>query len=177
MYGELNDRELDALLKRHRYGRLAFTLDDELYIIPINYGYDGVRLYGQAPEGTKGHIPGGTEVEGMRQNPHVAFQVDEIEDPAHWRSVLLQGRFHELHDRAEKRAAFDLIVAQAGGGERSEVSWAVDIDHLVVFAIEITQRHGRFEQREAYGLRPGRKGPLPPVAGGGARAEAKDDQQ
>jgi nitroimidazol reductase NimA-like FMN-containing flavoprotein (pyridoxamine 5'-phosphate oxidase superfamily) len=141
----LSDQDIDTLLRRHRYGRLAFSLDEELYIIPINYAYDGVRLYGQAPIGTKGHVPGGTKIAGMRQNSRVALQVDEIEDPAHWRSVLLQGRYHELHDHEEKRAAFDRIVAQAGGGERSEVSWAMDIDHLVVFTIEVTQRHGRFE--------------------------------
>jgi len=162
VYGDLTEAEIDAVLGRHRYGRVAFTLDEEVYIIPINYAYDGNRLYGQAPEGTRGQIPGGTKVAGMRGNPHVAFQVDEIEDPAHWRSVLLQGRFHELHDRAGKEAAFERILAQAGGGERSEVSWALDIDHLVVFTIELTQRHGRFEQREAYSLRPLPKGPLPP---------------
>jgi nitroimidazol reductase NimA-like FMN-containing flavoprotein (pyridoxamine 5'-phosphate oxidase superfamily) len=166
MYGELRAAEIDALLKRHRYGRVAFTFNDELSIIPINYGYDGARLYGQAPRGATGQLPGGTKIAGMRQHPNVAFQVDEIEDPAHWRSVLLQGRFQELHDREEKRAAFGRILAQAGGGERSEVSWAVDLDHLLVFMIEIRQRHGRFEQREAYSVRPLPKGPLPPVSGG-----------
>ena len=165
MYGEMSAAEIDALLKRHRYGRVAFSLNGEVYVIPINYGYDGARLYGQAPEGTIGQMPGGTKIAGMRQNPHVAFQVDEIDDPAHWRSVLLQGRYHELHDRAEKQAAFERIVAQAGGGERSEVSWALDLDRLVVFTIEITQRHGCLEQREAYSLRPMPTGPLPPVPG------------
>jgi len=164
MYGELTAAEIDALLRRHRYGRVGFTLDDETYVIPINYGYDGACLFGQAPTGSKGQMPGGTKIAGMRQHPHVAFEVDEIQDRAHWRSVLLHGRFRELHGRAEKQAAFERIIAQADGGERSEVSWALDLDHLVVFTIEITQRHGRFEQREAYSLRPVSKGPLPPLA-------------
>jgi nitroimidazol reductase NimA-like FMN-containing flavoprotein (pyridoxamine 5'-phosphate oxidase superfamily) len=165
MYGELSAAEIDAVLNRHRYGRLVFTLDDESYAIPINYGYDGARLYCQAPVGAKGQIPGGTKLAGMRQNSHVAFQVDEIQDPAHWRSVLLQGRFHEVHDRAEKQAGFQRVVAQAGGGERSEVSWGLNLDQLVVFTIDITQRHGRFEQREAYDRRPLPKGPRPPILG------------
>src|ERR1700692_4646236 len=104
MYGELSSTDIEALLERHRYGRLGFTLDDEVYIIPINYAYDGHRLYCQAPAGSAGQMPGGTKVKGMRQNPHVAFEVDEIVDPAHWRSVLLQGRFHELHGTDERRA-------------------------------------------------------------------------
>jgi len=48
----------------------------------------------------------------MRHDPYVAFGVDEIEDPAHWRSVLLQGRFHELHDHAGEKAAFAQILAR-----------------------------------------------------------------
>jgi nitroimidazol reductase NimA-like FMN-containing flavoprotein (pyridoxamine 5'-phosphate oxidase superfamily) len=173
MYGELNSADIDAVLGRRRYGRLGFTLDGEVYVIPINYAYDGQRLYGQAPIGSPGGLPGGTKVRGMRQNPNVAFEVDEIQDPAHWRSVLVQGRFHELHDPAERRQAFERIGAQAGGGERSEVSWALGLEHLVVFAIEITQRHGRFEAREAVGMRPGRQGPLPPATPGAAKPEAR----
>jgi nitroimidazol reductase NimA-like FMN-containing flavoprotein (pyridoxamine 5'-phosphate oxidase superfamily) len=156
MYGELNDHEQDELLKRHQFGRLGFSLEGEIFIIPINYAYDGARLYGHATAGTK--------VTGLRANPHVAFEVDEITDPAHWRSVLLQGRYVELHQRTDKEAAYQRILAQGGGGERSEVTWAVDIDHLVVFAIDLSRRSGRFEQREAYGLRPGPQGPLPPAS-------------
>ncbi len=163
MYGRMVDQDIDALLRRQRYGRLGFTLNGEVYVLPINYGYDGQHLYGHAPRGGTGHLVGGTKLTGMRQNPHVAFQVDEITDPTHWRSALLQGRYHELTDRQERQAAFAQIQRQAGGGERSEVNWALDIDQLVLFRIDITQRHGRFEQREAYALRPGRVGPLPPV--------------
>jgi nitroimidazol reductase NimA-like FMN-containing flavoprotein (pyridoxamine 5'-phosphate oxidase superfamily) len=165
VYGELKHEEIDALLERHRYGRIGFSLDGQLYIIPINYGYSGSVLYGHASESS--HLYGlpvqGTKVRGMRQNPIVAFEVDEIENAAHWRSVLLHGRYTELHDPQEQKAAFGHIVAQAGGGERSEVSWALDLEHLVLFKIEVNQRTGRFEERQAYGLRPARKGPLPPV--------------
>jgi nitroimidazol reductase NimA-like FMN-containing flavoprotein (pyridoxamine 5'-phosphate oxidase superfamily) len=164
MYGELKEHEMDELLARHRYGRLAFSLDGQLYVLPINYGYAAGVLYGHASEGSQlyGLDTEGTKVRGMRRNPIVAFEVDEIEDAAHWRSVLLHGRFVELHDREEQRDAFRRIIEQAGGGERSEVSWALDLDHLVMFKIEVSQRTGRFEEREEVGLRPGRRGPLPP---------------
>jgi nitroimidazol reductase NimA-like FMN-containing flavoprotein (pyridoxamine 5'-phosphate oxidase superfamily) len=163
MYGALNDREMDALLARHRYGRLGYTLEGQIYIVPINYAYEGGVLYGHAAKGTQvnGAQVSGTKVRGMRQNPTVAFEVDEIQDAAHWRSVLLHGRFVELQDTEEQRHAFARIVAQAGGGERSEVSWALDLEHLVLFRMEITSRTGRFEERESFEMRPGRKGPLP----------------
>jgi uncharacterized protein len=163
MYGALNDKEMDALLARHRYGRLGYSLEGQIYIVPINYAYDGGVLYGHASQ--KGQLAGaeatGVKVRGMRQNPTVAFEVDEIQDAAHWRSVLLHGRFVELKGSDEQREAFARIVAQAGGGERSEVSWALDLEHLVLFKVEMSSRTGRFEERESYAMRPGRKGPLP----------------
>jgi nitroimidazol reductase NimA-like FMN-containing flavoprotein (pyridoxamine 5'-phosphate oxidase superfamily) len=157
MYGEMTAEQIDQLLARHRFGRLGFELDGAVYIIPINYAYEAGVLYGHAAEGTKVHA--------MRQNPNVAFEVDEIDDPAHWRSALLHGRYLELHNRAEKREAFERIVAQNGGGERSEATWGFSLDHMVVFRIDVTARSGRFEERQAYGLRPQRIGPLPPASG------------
>src|SRR6478672_8702508 len=154
MYGELTNEEIDSLLARNRYGRLGFNLNGQVYITPINYAYEAGVLYGHAPEGTK--------VRAMRESPNVAFEVDEIESAAHWRSVLLHGRYQEVRDAEKKRRAFQGILGQAGGGERSEVSWALGLDDLVIFRVEIESRTGRFEQREAYSLRPARKGPLPP---------------
>jgi nitroimidazol reductase NimA-like FMN-containing flavoprotein (pyridoxamine 5'-phosphate oxidase superfamily) len=183
MYGKLNDHEIEAMLARNRYGRLGFALDGQLYIVPINYGYANGTLYGHASGRSDlgGHATLGTKVRGMRQNPTVAFEVDEIRDPAHWRSVLLHGRFVEINGKEQQKDAFNHIVAQAGGGERSEVSWALDLEHLVVFRIEVTARTGRFEEREAFALRPGRRGPLPPATHipstqtGAANAERPSD--
>jgi uncharacterized protein len=167
MYGELNTGEIDALLARNRYGRIGFSLDGDIYILPINYGYASGVIYGHATVGSHfaGYATNGTKVRGMRQNETVAFEVDEIENSTHWRSVLLRGRVAELRNREEKKEAFAHIVSQAGGGERSDVTLAIDLDHLVVFTIEVKHRSGRFEQREAYELRPLPKGPLPPAPG------------
>ena len=146
MYGTLTEATIEQMLRRHRYGRLGFTLDGEVYIIPINYAYDGTHIYAHATPGTK--------VEAMRHNPNVAFAIDEIEDPAHWRSVLVHGRAVELHEHGQKEAAFQRILAQAGGGERSQVTWAMGLDDLLVFRIDITAVTGRFEQRQGITLGP-----------------------
>jgi uncharacterized protein len=166
MYGELTNEEIDSLLARNRYGRLGFNFEGQIHITPINYAYEAGVLYGHAPDGTK--------VRAMRASPNVAFEVDEIMSAAHWRSVLLHGRYQEVRDPEKKRGAFQSIVDQAGGGERSEVSWALGLNDLVIFRIEIESRTGRFEQREAYSIRPARQGPLPPKsvpAAKGAEAE------
>jgi uncharacterized protein len=165
MYGDLTSDEIDQLLARNRYGRIGFTFEGQVFITPINYAFKEGVLYGHAPQGTK--------VRGMRHNPVVAFEVDEIKDGAHWRSVLMHGRFTEIENREEKREAFRAILQQAGGGERSEVSWAMSLDELVIFKIQVTSRTGRFEERQAYSLRPSRKGPLPPVFTGIIREETE----
>src|SRR5689334_2798485 len=136
MYGELSNEEIDRLLERNRFGRLGFLLDDQVYITPINYAYEAGVLYGHAPEGTK--------VQGMRQHPNIAFEVDEIQDPAHWHSVLLHGRFREVRDPDKKRLTFQRILDQAGGGERSEVTWALGLEDLVIFEVQVDSRTGRF---------------------------------
>lgn len=65
----------EQMLHGHRYGRLGFSLDGEVHIFPINYGYDGAHIYAHATPGTK--------VGGMRHNPSAALEIDEIDDPAH----------------------------------------------------------------------------------------------
>jgi uncharacterized protein len=166
MYGELNTEQIDGLLARNRYGRIGFQLEGQLYITPINYAYEAGMVYGHAPEGTK--------VRAMRENPTVAFEVDEIETAAHWRSVLLHGRFSEIRGLDERREAFQRILQQAGGGERSEVSWALGLDELVLFKIVVGGRSGRFEERQAYALRPARTGPLPPTSPTAASAITRE---
>jgi uncharacterized protein len=138
MYGDLTEDRIDQLLAEHRFGRLGFISGDNVFILPVDYAYDGQFLYGQAPEGAK--------IETMRRNPHVAFLVDDIKAPNRCRSVLLHGLYIELHDRQEKEEAYRRILAQAGGGDRSEVSWAIPIEHLVVFKIQVTDRSARFER-------------------------------
>lgn len=143
MYGALSEQAIDSFLRHHYFGRLGFVLDGEVYVIPINYGYDGVRLYGHAPPGTK--------VAGMRQHPRVAFEIDEVSDPAHWQSVLVHGRFVELREAPAKQLAFQHILAQTGRGERSQATWMMDPSQLIIFSIEITSRTGRFEHRTFLG--------------------------
>ena len=84
----------------------------------------------------------------MRRWPHVALLVDEIQNPAHWRSVLVRGRWEELHtdeDKFRARAlllrAFEgsLMSVTAGHGHRTTLGDAI------VFRIVIEEITGRAE--------------------------------
>src|SRR6476661_1514067 len=84
MIGELNEAEIDALLKEKAVGRIACHEKDFIYLVPLSYAYDGQYIYIRSLEGTKVNI--------MRKNPQVCFEVDDITDMANWKSVIAWGR-------------------------------------------------------------------------------------
>ena len=92
---ELSRRDIDALLARHSVGRLAFTRNGEVDIVPINYVYAGGLLYGRtSPDG--GLLKAGASDSG------VAFEVDEIHSLRQWISVVARGTLHPISEQLER---------------------------------------------------------------------------
>ena len=138
MIGLLAPDEIESMLYRHHVGRLGCSANDRPYVVPINYGYDGACLYGWATIGRK--------IEVMREQPLVCFEVDEVQGPTNWRSVLAEGLYEELTDERERRAALVLLDGQGPG----LVPRALDAStRIVIFRIRLTDRSGRFERRDA----------------------------
>lgn len=93
-FRELEPDECEAVLRRHHVGRLAYTHGKQLDIVPIHYVYEDGWLYGRT---TAGH-----KLEAVEHNRWVAFQVDDIEGPFDWESVVVKGGFYLLrHDGSE----------------------------------------------------------------------------
>lgn len=136
MIGLMSETEIEAMLFRHKVGRLGCTAHDRPYVVPINYVFDGTYIYSYSSPGRK--------IDMMREQPIVAFQVDEIENDDSWRSVMVEGEYQELSGRSRAvairhLAATDEVVARTlSAGER-----------VVVFRIALTDRSGRFERRES----------------------------
>lgn len=84
----LSPEECRALLERQHLGRLAYTLRDRVDIRPLGYVHRDGWLFGRTQEGEK--------LETLLRNRWVAFQVDEVEDPWNWASVVVHGAFHRL---------------------------------------------------------------------------------
>lgn len=63
--------EIDAILKRSQVCRVAFSVDNEPYIVPLSYGYDPAErsLYFHTAE----H---GKKTDCIDRNPHVCFEVE-----------------------------------------------------------------------------------------------------
>lgn len=93
MIGDLNEREIDSLLREEIVARIGYVDPRGLpSIVPITYAYDGKAFFGYSPDGSK--------LEGMRHHPRVCVEVDHVNDAADWTSVVVLGRFEELHGDA-----------------------------------------------------------------------------
>jgi uncharacterized protein len=85
---ELSKEECRELLKRVRTGRLACSLHDQPYVVPVCFSHESEFIYIFSAVGKK--------IEWMRQNPKVCLQADEIGGPTNWSSVIVTGKYFEL---------------------------------------------------------------------------------
>jgi nitroimidazol reductase NimA-like FMN-containing flavoprotein (pyridoxamine 5'-phosphate oxidase superfamily) len=138
MIGTMNPDEIEAMLQRLRVGRIGCSLHDRPYVVPIDYTYSGGCVYGYGAPGRK--------IEIMRTQPNVCFQVDEIEGPSSWRTVIADGVYEELTDPAERRDALARLVRRSGGLVQRVPNPGTQI---VVFRLRLTDRSGRFSHADA----------------------------
>lgn len=85
---ELSAEEIRAFLDAQRVGRLAYTFRDRVDIVPVHYVHDAGWLYGRTSFGPK--------LVTLEHHHWVAFEVDDVSDPARWTSVVVHGTFHVL---------------------------------------------------------------------------------
>lgn len=87
-FGELNAKEIEALLRRNSVGRIAFSFHDSVDIRPIHFVWRKGWLFGRTSPSDK--------LVTLRHNQWVAFEVDEIDGPFDWSSVVVRGTFYRL---------------------------------------------------------------------------------
>ena len=106
---ELTPGECAAVLSRTHLGRLGCARFDQPYIVAIHFSFDAERncVYAFSTVGQK--------IDWMRENPKVCLEVDEIADKDHWTTVLVIGRYQEIHrapDEAEARRRAEHLFQQ-----------------------------------------------------------------
>lgn len=103
-FAALSHDESVALLERNHVGRIAFAFHDRVDIEPISYVFRGAWIYARTSPGTK--------LETMHHHPWVAFEVDEVEGPYDWRSVVVHGAldFPDRERGAKAREEFDAAL-------------------------------------------------------------------
>ena len=104
MIGTLSEDKSRDLLRRGRIGRLACIADNEPYVVPVNYLFDG--------ESVLIHSLPGRKISAMRANPRVCLQVDEIEDDLGWKSVLAFGSYEEITAPEERGRAMNSLLSR-----------------------------------------------------------------
>jgi nitroimidazol reductase NimA-like FMN-containing flavoprotein (pyridoxamine 5'-phosphate oxidase superfamily) len=100
---EMTAQDSHLLLKEFDYGHLGCTREDgRPYVVPLHYTYDEPDIYIFTTEGMK--------TECLATNPEVCLQVEDVQDSAHWRSVILNGRAERLTKAEDKEHAMQIIT-------------------------------------------------------------------
>ena len=103
---ELKTNECFEVLTAKRIGRLACTHENQPYIVPFHFAFDGDKyIYAFSALGQK--------IEWMRSNPLVCVEVDDMKNQFEWTSLVAFGRYEELPDtpefEADRKHAYQLI--------------------------------------------------------------------
>jgi nitroimidazol reductase NimA-like FMN-containing flavoprotein (pyridoxamine 5'-phosphate oxidase superfamily) len=146
MLGNLSDNEIEEVIYDQVIGRIGCHADNITYIVPVSYAYDGKYAYV--------HSKAGKKVDIMRKNPNVCFEVELYEDMANWRTVIAWGRFEEITDETERRAALSLLTHRWMPEVKSELveslrETAREADFNtegILYRIEILEKTGRYEE-------------------------------
>jgi nitroimidazol reductase NimA-like FMN-containing flavoprotein (pyridoxamine 5'-phosphate oxidase superfamily)/osmotically-inducible protein OsmY len=142
-------REISAaycgdILSRNTVGRLAFTYQGKVNVIPIHYAYDGGWIYGRTSPGGK--------LKQILRDRRVAFEVDEYAGFFDWSSVVVQGIFYVV-DRSSANSVFDHALSIL---RRSFPDTLTDSDPVPfrseLFRISVTTLTGRSASPEGGAL-------------------------
>ena len=144
----LDNNQIEEVLKKHFVGRIGCHTNDQVYVVPVSYAYDGKYVYVRSFEGKK--------IETMRNNPKVCFEVDETQNMANWKSVIAWGEFEELTDKAERNKALKILIDRHLPLLTSDMShlgdiWPFPPEDLssikgIVFRILLKEKTGRYEK-------------------------------
>jgi uncharacterized protein len=91
---EMSSKEIYELLRKIGYGHLGFIHEGKPYVMPMHYYLEGEEIYMFTTEGMKTH--------DIDASPEICLQVEEvINDPLHWRSVIVAGQAKRLIEKVD----------------------------------------------------------------------------
>ena len=94
---EMTIDECRQVLASRSVGRLACARENQPYVVPINFAFDGNCIYGFTTLGQK--------IEWLRSNPLVCFELDEVTSRQQWTSIVVFGRYEEMPDTPQYETA------------------------------------------------------------------------
>lgn len=118
--------QADEIIHKAQICRLAMAVNNQPYVVPLSFGYDGRAIYFHtALEGLK--------IDMMTANPHVCFEVEadvqlrkSFNRGCNWsftyESVIGFGVVEELISDADKKEALRYILKHYSG----DAGWSLD---------------------------------------------------
>jgi nitroimidazol reductase NimA-like FMN-containing flavoprotein (pyridoxamine 5'-phosphate oxidase superfamily) len=94
VFSVLTAGECRTVLGRNHVGRVGFLNDTIVDIEPVSYAATDSWIFIRSAEGTK--------LEAFAHNPYVAFEVDEIDAPFDWRSVVVHGTVYWMAETTQQ---------------------------------------------------------------------------
>jgi nitroimidazol reductase NimA-like FMN-containing flavoprotein (pyridoxamine 5'-phosphate oxidase superfamily) len=138
MFRDLTREQSEALLEKNHVGRIAYSFHDAVDIRPIHYVFAKGWLFGRTSQGDK--------LVTLRHHQWVAFEIDEVNGPLDWQSVVVHGTFYPLENEG---SVHDVqLYESALNAIRKIAPYALtDLDPLAfrteVFGISIDSITGR----------------------------------
>ncbi|MCK5784266.1 MAG: pyridoxamine 5'-phosphate oxidase family protein [Desulfobacterales bacterium] len=130
---------IEQILNESSICRIAFSVDGEAYIVPVNYGYKDNKLYiHSAPEGQK--------INFLKKNNRICFEMEldhEITKDkvaCNWttkyRSVIGYGTISIVHEKSQKIEGLDIIMSKYGGPDKNTYPDTI-LKKMILLVIEI----------------------------------------
>ncbi|MCF8144697.1 MAG: pyridoxamine 5'-phosphate oxidase family protein [Deltaproteobacteria bacterium] len=136
--------EIAAVIRKADICRLALSVDNRPYIVPLNFGFDGDCLYFHTAQA-------GKKIDMIRQNAAVCFELEagcglvRAETPCDWsmtyQSVVGYGTASLLKGAEEKRRALDVIMEHYSGRPGQYPDRLVD--RLAIIRVTIQSMTGK----------------------------------
>lgn len=145
---EMTRNECCEILTRSHLARLGCVQDRQPYVTPFCFVFQDPYLYALATQGQK--------VDWMRANPRVCVELDQIDAPDRWYSIVIFGHYEELPPtrdwKHELVRAHELLQQHTGWWEpgwtsREQLDPARDPD-FIFYRIQVDCITGR-RAREA----------------------------
>jgi len=141
MLGNLNQEQIEAILHSEALGRIGCHANGRTYVVPVTYVYDGERVICHSGRGDK--------IRMMKNNPHICFEVEQVENLANWKCVVADGFFEEL-EGTDAICAAEMLVDRLTPLMASATAIPASNPHglapdSVIYSIRLGEKSGRYE--------------------------------
>jgi uncharacterized protein len=131
--------EMVVVLLRAGFGHLGCSRDNHPYVVPMHYAFDSEDLYFFTTEGTK--------TDFMSANSEVCFQVEEITNATHWRSVMVTGKAKRITRPDETESAMHLILERnptlTPALNKTKIGAWTRLNRIILYRVRPTAIYGR----------------------------------